>query len=144
MLLLVVFQGLLIGRSHDLRRLHHEGRVLETVLLPVPHLGALVVDRAEFAGLAVAGVAHIDTKLHLEVMEGLFGAVLMMQNVGDTHAAVAPADVSTQIQALVVARDVAGLAFAAGTLRAGLRFRVCELIQKVLLCIVCLAIVVVH
>lgn len=44
----------------------------------------------------------------------------------------------------MVARDVAGLAFAAGSVRTGLRFRVCELIQKVLLCIVCLTIVVKH
>ena len=97
MLLLVVFQGLSIGRSHDLRRLHHEGWMLETVLLPMPHLGALVVYCTEFAGLAAASVANINTKLHLEVIKRLFGAVLMMQNVGDTHAAVAPADVSTQI-----------------------------------------------
>ena len=44
----------------------------------------------------------------------------------------------------MVARDVAGLAFAAGSMRAGLRFSVRELIQKVLLRLVCLAIVVEH
>ena len=44
----------------------------------------------------------------------------------------------------MVTRYVAGLAFAAGSMRAGLRFSVRELIQKVLLRAICLAIVVVH
>ena len=127
--------------GYDLRRLHHEGWVLQAVLLSMPNL---LVDRAEFAGLAHAGVAHVDAELHLEVVERLFGAVLSVQNVGNTHAAVAPTDIATQVQALMVTGDVARLALTAGPVRAGLGFGICEFVQKVLLRVVCLEIVVVH
>ena len=47
-------------------------------------------------------------------MVGLLCAELLVLNAGDTHAAVSPADISTQIQTLMVTSYVTALSLAAG------------------------------
>ena len=102
-----------------LRRLRHEGWLLQaTVLLMKLVIGSLVIDYAEFACLPCSSIADIDAELCLQnVMVPFLGTALVVDVWGNddvaAHATVTTADVATEVEALMMARDVAGPAFAA-------------------------------
>ena len=81
-------------------------------------IGSLVIDYAEFACLPSASIADIDAELCLQnVMIQFLGALIVdvggESDVVAAHATVTTADVAAEVEALMMACDVACPAFAA-------------------------------